>query len=405
MPAFRRRQPRRFPAARPHRPLIRFVWSQALADADLFARLQALASDTSYVGHSASLTRCYFLMPENLPALESLVMSRQGVYPGRLTELRERFRLGQYPAPGMPIARSSESEKALPQPVFGRRWIVFECINDAFRDSPERAAVPDIRAAALIAKTFREALLAGYSRIGLGDQIPEEVSGHSQDRSPSRATHLAIVPLAFAGYPHADGHLMGFALVPPRESGLLEDESFLRVLRHLAPFDSDHNRRLLHLKPKAGTPAENAFSLFLSPVGEAPLNKRSLDVARYLAPSRIFATVTPLVLDRHLKQGSADREEEIVQQIAAACRNIGLPEPLKVVPGKHSAVEGTPSARPSGRSPAWLGWRLPASLSSRHLTHAVLEFPEPVQGPLLLGAGRFSGLGMCLPLRISEEKS
>jgi CRISPR-associated protein Csb2 len=29
----------------------------------------------------------------------------------------------------------------------------------------------------------------------------------------------------------------------------------------------------------------------------------------------------------------------------------------------------------------------------------VIEFAEPVAGPVLLGAGRFVGLGLCLPLR------
>jgi CRISPR-associated protein Csb2 len=38
---------------------------------------------------------------------------------------------------------------------------------------------------------------------------------------------------------------------------------------------------------------------------------------------------------------------------------------------------------------------LPESLASRQLTHAVLQFPEPVRGPVLLGVGRFAGLGLC----------
>ena len=37
-------------------------------------------------------------------------------------------------------------------------------------------------------------------------------------------------------------------------------------------------------------------------------------------------------------------------------------------------------------------------LASRQLTHAVLQFPEPVRGPVLLGAGRFAGLGLCRAL-------
>ena len=34
----------------------------------------------------------------------------------------------------------------------------------------------------------------------------------------------------------------------------------------------------------------------------------------------------------------------------------------------------------------------------RSLVHAVVRFPQPVRGPVVLGAGRFVGLGLCLPL-------
>ena len=78
--------------------------------------------------------------------------------------------------------------------------------------------------------------------------------------------------------------------------------------------------------------------------------------------------------------------------------DIGLPKPEMVVPDKHSAIEGSAPAWPSAKSPTWMQWRLPAALSSRQLTHAVIRFTEPVQGPVLLCAGRFVGLGLCRPL-------
>jgi CRISPR-associated protein Csb2 len=108
--------------------------------------------------------------------------------------------------------------------------------------------------------------------------------------------------------------------------------------------------------------------------------------------------VTPIVLDRHLKQKGEARQQEAAALIAAACRNIGLPEPEAVVVDKHSAVEGAPSAYPSGKAPRWMTWRLPPSLASRQLTHAVIRFAEPVDGPVILGAGRFMGLGLCRPI-------
>ncbi len=120
----------------------------------------------------------------------------------------------------------------------------------------------------------------------------------------------------------------------------------------------------------------------------------------YTGPAFVFATVTPIVLDRHLKEKGAARQEESAGQIAAACRNIGLPEPEAVVVDKHSAIEGAPAAYPSGKSPRWMNWRLPPSLASRQLTHAVIRFAEPIDGPMILGAGRFVGLGVCRPVEV-----
>lgn len=118
----------------------------------------------------------------------------------------------------------------------------------------------------------------------------------------------------------------------------------------------------------------------------------------YSRPARTFATITPIVLDRHLKQRGKMREDEIKAQIASACRNIGLPQPDEVVADKHSAFEGAPSAYPSGATPAWMRWRQPQAIASRQLTHAVVRFGVPVAGPVILGAGRFLGLGLCRPL-------
>jgi CRISPR-associated protein Csb2 len=188
--------------------------------------------------------------------------------------------------------------------------------------------------------------------------------------------------------------VLGFALVPPRGSELLADMRFLQVLRTLAPMrvHAGQQRRLLDVVGRG-----SGFGIALSPTFEPP-DRRSLDPAVYTEPARSFATVTPIVLDRHLKADGPARAAEIAAQIAAASRNIGLPAPDVIVPGKHSAIEGAPPARPSGRAPSWMRWQLPVSLASRPLTHAVMRFPEPVEGPLILGAGRHVGLGFCRPI-------
>lgn len=401
LPAFRRRQPRRFPATRPDLPLVRLIWSDVSPSEDTFAALEALAADTAYVGHSASLTRCRF---QRGPAgsLSGQVRSpRRRVYPGRLAELRRSYELfaasggkrGR-PLAGAPVRPEPEAEHRPPY-AFEDRWLLLEHVD---------GQMPDVRAAALVAKAIRDALLCGYRRAGLEDRIPEVVSGHAADGSPSRKPHLAIVPLPFTGFPYADGHIMGFALVPPRGSEILADDDLRRALRRIAPLDEHHGWRVVTVRPKAGKSPEPPFSVALSPTFEPPPGKSSLDPALYRGPARTFATITPIALDRHLKQTGEARNAEIADQLLGACRNVGLPQAEIVVSDKHSAFEGAPSAYPSGKSPPWLRWRMPATLRSRQLTHAVLRFPEPVQGPVLLGAGRYVGLGLCRPLSDPENQ-
>lgn len=209
---------------------------------------------------------------------------------------------------------------------------------------------------------------------------------------------MAIVPLPFVGFPHADGHVMGFAVIPPRESRILEDRTFLAALREVAPIDESRGRRMMSVTSGVGTPSDRAFSIGVSPAFEPPAGLRSLDPELYTRVSRRFATLTPIVLDRFLKRKGEAREEEIRELIAGACRNIGLPEPELVIADKHSALEGAPSAYPSSGEPEWMRWRLPGTLASRQLVHAVIRFPVAVRGPVILGAGRFLGMGLCRPI-------
>jgi CRISPR-associated protein Csb2 len=386
LPAFRSRQARRFPASRPFDPIVRLLWPDAEPEGAAFAALTRLARDTAYVGHSASLTRCWFVHAASAADQDNANPPRRRVYAGRFAALRRDFERGHRPNLGDPVAPAATVEKEKAN-IFSDRWLLLEHVAGDMRD---------LRAAAIVAKTLRDALLSGYKQIGLEDRIPAVVSGHAPDKTPARAPHLAIVPLAFAGFPYADGHVMGFALVPPRGSAILEDEDFRKALKKIAPLDPKAERRALTLKPKEGTSHGRTFCIGLSPTLEP--GKPSLDPALYTACARTFATVTPIALDRHLKEKGEARQREIATQIAAACRNIGLPKPEDVVADKHSAIEGAPSAYPSGNSPPWMRWRLPPTLASRQLTHAVIRFAEPVEGPVLLGAGRFVGLGLCRPL-------
>jgi CRISPR-associated protein Csb2 len=375
MPTLRRRQPRRFPAFRPDNPLVQFVWRDAQPNGEKIAALNALAADTPYIGHSSSLTRCRFRADA---APERATGARRRVYRGRLAELERSYHAGRRPNPGEDTHPTAAVLRERIQSVFSDRWLVLEHVD---------GDMPDLRAVALVGKALRCALMSGYKRTGREDGIPVIVSGHLADGSPSLGSHLAIVPLAFLGSQFADGRVFGFALIPPRESELLEDESFRRAVWEVAAWNKQQERRELRI-------TAHGFDVVVSPTGQREL--RSLDPEPYVAVAKTWASCTPIVLDRHLKaKGNAKREAEIVGLLHQACLNIGLPQPARIGVSKHSAVPGTPSAYPSSHAPPWTGWRLPRSLAGRQLTHALLQFDEPVRGPIILGAGRFGGLGLC----------
>jgi CRISPR-associated protein Csb2 len=397
LPLLRNRQPRRFPSARPYDPLVRFCWSAAPAGEATMAALQALASDTAYIGHSASLTRCRFL-DLDAPSDSAGAAPARAVYPGRLHELESAFARGRRPHRGAWVRSRAEPPAETPDTVFATRWLILEPVDET--------DLPDIRASAMATKAIRDLIIAGYERAGL--RAPETVTGRVADGSPTQSPHLAIVPLPFAGFPHADGHLLGFALIPPRGTALLEDEDFVKALRAIAPARPKDGRRVVEVEVTGSAGAVTVLKL--SPTYEP--SRASLAPGGYVhfgdRPWSVFATVTPIVLDRFPKASGVGRLAEMARIVAAACGHIGLPEPQAietelglqpaVIVDKHSAIEGVPPAYPSAASPPWMGWRLPRALAGRALTHAVIRFPRPLTGPVILGAGRYVGLGLCKPI-------
>lgn len=393
LPERRRRQPRRFPASSlpdagggPH---LRLTW-QVDAPSDRVAVLNALAGDTSYIGHPSSLVRCAFV--DGGPGIPDL---RQGVvstapYTGRLRELESLY--ARYTATADPAARPRPAgllrpiqligEQA-PKTAFGERWIVLEYVA---------GCRPDIRATAVIGRTMRDALMSVWP-----EPVPEWLSGHTADGMPTRNPHLAVVPLANVGFSWSDGSWQGVALVLPRTlegewRGAETPEAFAR--------QQQFENAVFRLAERAAEP--ETITLHLGRLGDVRLSlvtapeKQSLQPRRYLRESRVWSTATPIALDRHTK--TCDRRAEAGDMITESCARIGLPKPIGVHVHKHPAITGTPSAWPPHGSPSWANWARPRSLAARQLTHATLHFGSPVAGPVILGAGRFFGLGLCLPI-------
>ncbi|MEQ9178260.1 MAG: type I-U CRISPR-associated protein Csb2 [Nitratireductor sp.] len=389
LPRRRARQPRRFAVcALPEAPVhLRLIWDAGPNAEDLRA-LNLLASATSYVGHSASLVRFRFVAGL---ATSDTRLERDDVrtapYPGRLAELK---RLYDRHVAGDERARPRRSAQ-LPRPnydaprcnVFSPDWFV---LAHAGGDRP------DLLAAAALARRLRDAVMS------VVPQPPAPwISGHEPDGAPMRDPHMAIAPLANIGWEHADGRLMGLAVILPH--------AVRSSWQDRTPEEWRARREFEGAFAKLMSMGDGAISLRLGRAGvwalepELTPSRRSLDPHRYTKPAQVFVSVTPIALDRHLKRTGAAAREEAAELVARACAAIGLPEPSRVDVFKHSAVRGAPSARPASGAPSRPYWARPGFLKQRRLVHARIAFADAVPGPVILGAGRFVGLGFCLPVR------
>jgi CRISPR-associated protein Csb2 len=379
----RRRQARRFMAVVPTEPRVRLFWLEA-PPPGMGTALERLARRVASVGHSASLVRASFHADVE-PHTERLwqpdpdgAVSIRVPHARRLASLEASLRRDERPQSGV-VERYATPGLANPEPPvqswFGAAddWFVFEDDDGPFR--------PDILGFAHVAKRVRDALMQ------LGPQPPPEVvSGHTEGGAPTAHPHLAIVPLQDVGWSYSDGRLLGFAAVLPRALLPQQRRPALMALAALAGLNRDRPGTLLHLTEA------NTWHL----VRSANPVRASLRPARWCRAAHVWATTTPVLLDRFPAKGDPAEEAAI---LAMACRNIGLPEPSEIEIHKHSAVTGAETSYPARGKRVRPDWNFPrdARFGQRVRRHAVLRFATPVIGPIILGAGRFSGFGLCLP--------
>jgi CRISPR-associated protein Csb2 len=129
------------------------------------------------------------------------------------------------------------------------------------------------------------------------------------------------------------------------------------------------------------------------------VSKASLRPDTWCRPSYRFVTVTPIALDRNPGNLRSNQHHtahkasvEAQRSIADACTRIGLPRAVSVEVSLTSSLPGVAPVR------AFLPWPAQPGRTPRVRVHAEVCFAEPVRGPVLLGAGRFFGLGLCLPV-------
>jgi CRISPR-associated protein Csb2 len=195
------------------------------------------------------------------------------------------------------------------------------------------------------------------------------------------------------GHARADGSLLGVALVLPHDASQEDRHSLFRAVARWEashrPGDEETSFLPVHFGP--------AGMMLLARVDDAP-RQRTLEPSAWCGPARRWTSATPIALDRNpgdlrsheplrLAQATAEAEEAV----RVACKRIGLLVSVQVVILPSPALAGSSKAR---QYPAFPGTD---GRVQRVLTHALVEFTERVTGPILLGAGRYVGLGLMRP--------
>lgn len=411
LPEYRSRQARAFPVAIPHNPDVYLSWEAGLP-APHRGPLMSLCRKVIAVGHSASLVQMW--LEDNPPTAGLIPVTgfaevRLRIFgPGRLVDLERRHKrteilawselnqhietttlakekralrtqmttrfpngrpASQRPAPGL---WQGYGKPRLPEPepipgsCFDPRLVVL------ILEGPRLSLTSTLKLTAAV----RAAMLSACPQ-----PIPEWVSGHTPVGKPTTQPHVACLPLPFVDHPHADGRLSGLALALPDEHQL----DLAEAAAILEPWLRDEHGLPASIRLYDGRWLEQRASL---EIRENP--PASLRAEPWTRPARRWASVTPVVLDRHYD--GPDKWERAAEGVKDACERIGLPRPLDVLLHSVSLVKGAPRASEFPRLTR------KSDGGGMHHVHAVLLFEHPVRGPVILGAGRFRGYGLCRPL-------
>ena len=418
LPEHRSRQARGFPVAIPHDPKVYLVWREA-EPGEHRAGLERLAAKMTHVGHSASLVQAWVVEDDDIiptwEPTEGIAPQRMRVFStGRLENLAHAYNragVAEYAdlkarsdaLKGTRDEKMREEKKRLDNVIAERfgahapvslrpvptRWLGYgRPAETGSPGSPGSVFDPNLIVLAIggrrvpLTTTLKlvQALRGTLMDCCPQQPAPEWFSGHRSSGTPTTEPHMALLPLPFVDAQHADGRVMGLALALPRSLDPETSRHCLGAFLHSADTGLPREHRLFD-----GQWFECRIEL---ETRERP--PKNLNANTWTRASRVWASVTPVVLNRHYK--GKDRWVQAAESVKEACEHIGLPRPREVLLHPVSLVEGVPHSR---EFPQMTRKRDGGRQSH---THAVLIFEEPVGGPVIVGAGRFRGYGLCRPM-------
>lgn len=389
LPDQRGKQRRFYPSVTPDIAQVSFLWDVS-APKDIAEALDQLLQRVTRLGHSSSLVSCRLTADSPAATFKTggIGNSIRTVRRGQLAELKRQFvRHKGFKPRSLPytdtryqaVTETEQHRKGKTKPNTAGQWIVFEFAPNS-RFFPATRAVE--LATAMRAAVFHHA----------EDPIPEGLSGHLSDGRPTTAPHVAFLPLPYVGFEHADGRLLGIALSIP---DTVSDDVRRAVYRAIGNWE------------KAAE--HDALKLTLGAQGVLNLCRlRGLSALISLRPgvwsraSCQWVSATPIALPRHPGRlggssvsGRAKAWVSAESSVAQAYDHVGLPKPVCLEVSLNPFLTG---ARPAAHFPAFSQNVRADRFVRRQLIHASVTFPHPVTGPLMLGAGRFLGLGLMRPV-------
>ncbi|HEY6315105.1 MAG TPA: type I-U CRISPR-associated protein Csb2 [Streptosporangiaceae bacterium] len=423
LPEFRGKQGRTYPTVQPDETTVSFLWPDASPSTDQLRILDGLLGRVARIGHSSTLVACRcandVLSPTWVPGrgrrgtrlrvpraglidrLERAYASHHGEEPRTLPA-----GMSDYHRPGAP-------QRRLRVPFLGGDWYV---LGISGQQRP-----PSAMQALAVARAARNSLL-----VYCDQPAPEILSGHQQSPGtdgptpPLERPHLAVAPLLNAGSSYGDGAVFGIALILPASCPADDRDVVERAIRSwwAAGFElllpARAYGRSVRLKLEdLGIDRADGERAWPSPAISARRKTTMRDY--WCRPSRRWLSVTPIALDRFpgkFRSREPDTRERAEQEAAAcvarACVFAGLadrPEDVRVTVRMDAPLIGIPVS-PRGRRRAgtrqFPGYQTGTG-TPRVCVHAEIEFAEPVEGPVLVGAGRYLGYGLCLPRGSGKE--
>jgi CRISPR-associated protein Csb2 len=347
------------------------------------------------LGHSSSLVQVWVAedgtdhLPTYVPTSEPSKLSVRVVSrtSGTLDRLAKAFLTPPYRAEiksSQSYRRKLISGSAPAITIFDDRLMLFKIVsaNPSFQWL-------QLETTLALTRTLREAIIARCP-----EPVPESISGHAKDGSASASPHIAFLPLPFVGQRYADGHLLGVAIALSRDISEADRKQLGKAIDAIADVPQDKSEGAGLGFDAARFPGLGQWRLVQQGIFDAiAVNLRVDTWTASSQPCRQWASVTPVVFDQHGKSRSkAAYLDECAQSVRDSVSRVVLGATAQQVKvAAISSVRGVPSAREFPRLKRKDG-------SERRHMHVEIHFDRPVVGPLLIGAGRYRGYGLCRPI-------